>query len=295
MAKINGTYVSLHEEGGGSPYYTEGLEFEHTLCLADCFEKTGGLDQSDTYQFKGIPFENKEASEAKMRETEALFDGKIPAKTLLFTESNSAHHLTYFYVKEAKKSLSDNDKLLVINFDQHLDTGSSDSAFYCGSWGGNRICQAVGCDYLAVGPKYIGRTDFGSLAEYFEYKKQNAGKPAHPYAVKLYTSDGSVVSCEAASPQSLYDRYDKIYVTVDMDVLTCGEDLKRTNWGSGNMSLNQLKSLLSELPANKLIAADITGFPPVNSEKAENFKELLSSYIDEIRELSEILRAHLDA
>lgn len=260
MAKINGTYVSLHEACDDYPYYKGNLEFNDTLCLADYFEKAGSLDRSDTYQFRGIDFTNKEASASKIPETEALFAGRIPDKALLFTESNSAHHLTYFYVKKAARHLLNGDKLLVVNFDQHEDTGGNDSIFYCGSWGGNRICNTVGCDYLVVGK------DMGTA--------------------KLYTGEGHGTSYPTDSLTSIYEKYNKIYVTVDMDVLTCGSDVKRTNWSSGNMTLEQLGERLAELPANKLIAADITGFPPVNSEKYERGHELLNSYINDIRDTS---------
>lgn len=286
MARINGTYVSLHEACDDYPFYKGNLEFNGTLCLADYFEKVGSYDTSDTYQFRGITYTNKELSAPKIPETEALLAGIIPDKALLFTESNSAHHLTYFYVKEAARHLLDGDKLLVVNFDQHEDTGGNDSIFYCGSWGGNRICNAVGCDYLVVGPKYVDRTVFGNLKEYFEYKEQNAKKTKPAYAANLYTRDGGVIDCAATAMQDLYARYDKIYVTVDMDVLTCGSDVTRTNWGSGNMTLEQLGEHLAELPGNKLIAADITGFPPVNSEKYECGHDLLNSYINDIRDTS---------
>lgn len=266
MAKINGTYVSLHEKSDDYPYYKGNLEFDANLCLADFFEKTGGFDKPDTYQFKGVPFTDIEKSNPKKSDMEEFFSGKFPYKTLLLTESNSAHHLTYFYVKEILKKLPPDQtegKLLVVNFDQHEDTGSGLGAFYCGSWGGNSICNAAGCDYLIVGK------DTGTA--------------------RLCTGEGTGTSVSADSLTNIYNNYNKIYVTVDMDVLTCGEDLKRTNWGSGNMTLNELKERLAEIPAGKLICADITGFPPVDSGKLENFHALFDSYINDICETAEIL------
>lgn len=289
MAKINGTYVSLHESSDNYPYYTGALEFRDTLCLAGHFFKKGPIDESDTYDF--IPLSNEEdniPSQQKAR-IEAVLCGMLPDKALFFTESNSAHHMTYFYVKEAAKHIAPEEKLLVVNFDQHEDSGSENSYFYCGSWGGANICKAAGCDYLVVGPKYIDTSRFNSLAEYMEYKRQNAGQPKPAYTAKLFTRDGAMISCAPEALGEIYGRYDKIYVTVDMDVLTCAEDLRRTNWKSGNLALLQIRKHLAEIPADKLIAADITGFPPVDSYKLENYRELIDSYIEDIRSAAEIL------
>ena len=289
MAKINGTYLSLHENSDNYPYYKGNLEFRDTLCLAGHFIKNGSIDKSDTYDFKILPNDEDNKPDKQKARIEAVVCGMLPDKTLFFTESNSAHHMTYFYVKEAAKRVAPEEKLLVVNFDQHEDTGSPNAYFYCGSWGGANSCSAARCDYLIVGQTYAERTNFSNPAEYLEYKRQTAGQPKPAYMAKLFSRDGSVKRCAAENLSEVYARYNKIYVTVDMDVLTCGEDLKRTNWGSGNLVTDALRAHLAEIPDNKLIAADITGFPPVDSYKLENYRELIDSYIDDIRDVSAVL------
>lgn len=289
MPKINGTYVSLHENSDNYPYYKGELEFRDTLCLAGHFDKKGSADSSDSYDFRILPDEEDNKPDKQKTRIEAVVCGMLPDKALFFTESNSAHHLTYFYVKEAAKRVAPEEKLLVVNFDQHEDTGSETSRFYYGSWGGLNICGAAGCDYLAVGPKYLERTNFSSLAEYMEYKRQTAGQQRPAYMAKLFTRDGAVIRCATENLSEVYSRYSKIYVTVDMDVLTCGEDARRTNWSSGYMTLETLRERLTELPSEKLIAADITGFPPADSYKLENHRELIGSYIDDILNVSAAL------
>lgn len=286
VAKINGTYFSLHRqiERFLYPYYKEGLEFREEIKLADYFSKPAPYCDSLSYSLTGPKTEAE-----LIEDMERLLTDRVPDKSLFFNESNSAHHLTYFYVKEAAKRVAPEEKLLVVNFDQHEDTGSETSRFYCGSWGGLNICGAAGCDYLAVGPKYLERTNFSSLAEYMEYKRQTAGQQRPAYMAKLFTRDGAVIRCATENLSEVYSRYSKIYVTVDMDVLTCGEDARRTNWSSGYMTLETLRERLTELPSEKLIAADITGFPPVDSYKLENHRELIGSYIDDILNVSAAL------
>lgn len=294
MAKINGTYVSLHESSDSYPYYKGALEFRDTLCLAGHFFKKGPIDESDTYDFIPLPNKEDNMSSRQKARIEAILCGMLPDKALFFTESNSAHHMTYFYVKEAAKHIAPEEKLLVVNFDQHEDSGSENSYFYCGSWGGANICKAAGCDYLVVGPKYIDTTKFNSLAEYMEYKRQSTGQSKPAYAAKLYTRDGAMISCAPEALSDIYGRYDKLYATVDMDVLTCAEDLKRTNWKSGYLAPLQLRAHLAEIPAGKLIAADITGFPHVDSEKLENHRELIDSYIGDISAVAAVLCERMD-
>ena len=70
------------------------------------------------------------------------------------------------------------------------------------------------------------------------------------------------------------NKYDKLYLTVDMDVLSSpaagslssGDPKstpKRTNWQDGDVTISTLDEWLRLVPGNKIAAADITGFPPM--------------------------------
>ncbi|MDE6699234.1 MAG: hypothetical protein K2J91_07150 [Lachnospiraceae bacterium] len=269
MPKINGTYVSLHKQTGRFPYpyYKGGLEFKNNEYY-DFLIKNYFDDSPESYEIKGLaktagPNEIKEY----IAEIETKFKDKITEKSLMFTESNSAHHMTYFYVKELAGRLGEGEKLLIINFDQHKDYGSPNGKFFCGSWG-SYISSAIGCDYVVVG----------------------AGKNGGIISIK---SDGTEREYPVEElDKCLRERHSdctKIYVTVDMDILTNSISLKRTNWGSGKMPPLYLRNILKTLPAEKIISADITGFPPVNSQKLDNNLELLNSYVDDIRVIAELL------
>lgn len=283
MAKINGIYYALHEQIGRFvyPYYKGGLEFRETVSLADAVKKNGSNDTSETYDIMGLVAEkDAETVKAKKGAFEKRFENIFPSKPLLLTESNSAHHLTYFYVKEIAKQLkkSGDHKLLVINFDQHEDYGSTGAEFFCGSWG-SRIVADIPCDYIAVGVGEKGKIsswkhDVSGVSKVEFLPEEPGESPADRLAKILSERHGD---CE------------KIYVTVDMDVLTCSGTLKRTNWGSGKLTMSELKDCLEILPEDKMVAADITGFPPVDRTKLDEQLDLLNSYTENIKETAEVL------
>ncbi len=288
MAKINGTYYALHQQIGRFvyPYYKGALEFRETVNLAEDVKKTGSNDTPDTYDIKETYMErNPGVLKAKIEAFEGKFENKIPYRSLLLTESNSAHHLTYFYVKEIAKQLkkSGDHKLLIINFDQHEDYGSVEGRFFCGSWG-SRIVADIQCDYIAVG--------VGPKGEISSWRFDRNSGELSVDRLKESPAEGPEESSVARLARLLAERHsdcDKIYVTVDMDVLTCTGDLKRTNWGSGNLKMVELKDYLESLPEDKMVAADITGFPPVDATKLDGQSELLNSYTENIKETAEIL------
>ncbi len=106
MAKINGTYVSLHESSDSYPYYKGALEFRDTLCLAGHFFKKGPIDESDTYDFIPLPNKEDNMSSRQKARIEAILCGMLPDKALFFTESNSAHHMTYFTAVRGEERIS---------------------------------------------------------------------------------------------------------------------------------------------------------------------------------------------
>lgn len=281
MAKINGTYVSLHENDSNYPYYKGSLEFRDTLCLAEHFVKTGSTCASDTYTFTDIPKNGGAAEITRESLIEAALSGKFTDKTLFFTESNSAHHLTYFYVKEAAKHLNP-EELLVVNFDQHLDAGAENNPLYCGSWGGRYICSAVGCDYLVVGPK-----NSKDVLKRFDPKFVG---PTYDAALYSNCNKDKILWFTNEELTNICTNYNKIYVTVDMDILTNSASPKRTNWGPGYLNdCGPLINFLNLLPAEKIIAADITGFPPVDTNQDRETLAMLESYIADIRKTAEAL------
>lgn len=260
MAKINGTYFPLHRQIGNFlyPYYRGGLEFSEEKSLADYFSKPSPYYDSLSYSLTGL-----ESEAALMAKTERLFTDKVPDKSLFFNESNSAHHLTYFLTKEAARRLAD-AKLLVVNFDQHMDYGSPSGRFFCGSWG-SRVC-AAGCDYLVVGSNRRA-TSFKA--------KESAGR-----AYDLT----QLADCI----QKRHGDCAKIYVTVDMDVLENPAAPRRTNWNPGSLDFPALARLLDSLPADRITAADITGFPPVADKDSETLTAF-EPYVKDIEKTAEIL------
>lgn len=261
VAKINGTYFSLHRQIGRFlyPYYKEGLEFREEMNLADYFSKPAPYYDSLSYSFTGL-----EPEEEHMANMEHMFVDIVPDKSLFFNESNSAHHLTYFLANEAARRLG-SAKLLVINFDQHMDFGTPTGRFFCGSWG-SRICNS-GCDYMVVGCN------------------------RRVTSFKAGEKTGKVYDLTQLS-ECITKRHGdcvKIYVTVDMDVLENPASPKRTNWNPGLIDRDSFIGLLTSLPADKITAADITGFPPVNTNLPEEALNRLRPYAEDVRLTAEIL------
>lgn len=249
MSKINGTFLKLHDQVGKfPPQYYNTNEFDRTISLVDCVTE-GCSERSDTYKF---------SSDDEIRSRIGAID---PAdKELFFVESNSAHHLSAFLAQSAIDNMPKDDDgktpgALVVNFDQHDDHGTPGSKLFCGNWSGH-----VSCDYLVIGLK--NKTE----AHFYKYGESKYTV----YTLEQY--------------KDLFEDYEQIYVTVDMDVLTNGAS-KRTNWGAGDMTKEKLIELLSDLPGDKLVAADITGFPPNKNGDADE----LASYINDITDTAKAL------
>ncbi len=254
MPKINGTFICLHSCSRVlSPYYNT-LEFADRLCLADCF-RNGNPPFRDSY----IAMNRDEI-------TRRLLTGGVLGK-LFFVESNCAHNVSYFLSECAHEQLhlEEGQKFLIVNFDQHEDYENVSDEILCSNWGAN-ICQALRCDYLIVGRKT--KKD-ALLIKYVE-----GAKPARQ--THKPTEINNIIS-----------EYAKIYVTVDMDVLS-GTDanIQRTNWMHGDIKINDLCSWLGGLPTDKIVAADITGFPPKHDKKNEPVPaakiSVLDGYIQDI-------------
>lgn len=260
MSKLNGNFISLHRisklKWPPAQYYNT-LEFERHLGLEDCFGE-GCAASSATYKLNNQP-----EVERRLRESGALNE-------LFFVESNSAHHISRFIAKAAYDEYvnvmrATNPKFLIVNFDQHDDYGvkKEDKDLFCGNWGAY-ISAEIRCDYLVIGRKF----EKGIL--YCPYNKDKETYSLADDVDKL---------------NELYASYDKIYVTVDMDVLNSAPFVpketaaKRTNWGHGDMNIDMLEGLITQIPVNKIIAADITGFPPIPQSGMENQAD---SYISDI-------------
>lgn len=267
MPKINGTFICLHScNSAFSPYYNP-LEYAERLCFADCFDG-GRPPSSETYSII-----NPSRLERSFGELEAQ-------NKLFFTESNSAHHISYYIAMRVFEQLRASEetpqKYLVVNFDQHQDYGTMEGKFFCGSWG-CRVTNHLRADYFIIGEKT--RVD------------------SHLYHCDPCEKTLNYTSSSAADLEKIMakiNEYDKIYVTVDMDVLIAPDDtIQRTNWKRGNLQPNTLMELLSRLPAEKIAAADITGFPPKNmlsgSPVPQSKQDRLDSYIKDIESAAQAL------
>lgn len=277
MPKMNGIYFALHKQVGRFlyPYYKGDLTFQEERNLSEYFTKKGDPSTSESYFLKGAEADKRPPeSEAAIGTMAEHFSGQVPDKSLFFVESNSAHHMTYFLAGEAARRLGEGEKLLVINFDQHEDFGSAQGRFFCGSWG-SYLMEKIHCDYVVVG---------ATEEEITSYKYGEKG-------CRKYNLEQMKECLEQRHGDCT-----KIYVTVDMDVLENDKDvfennkeLKRTNWGSGNMPYNNLEMLLDKLPAEKITAADITGFPPVGMNCPRSKLSAYAPYIADIRNTAGVL------
>lgn len=265
MAKINGNFIALHEPPGKLgwplPEYHNTLEFGRGLLVSGCF--TGGTGKSSS----SYNLCNREELERRLWEAGTLGE-------LFFVESNSAHHISMFIAKCAYEEFNSEaetpiSKFLIINFDQHEDYGSEDSELFCGNWGAHSS-KELQCDYLIIG------------------RKQKKDAVYYPYG-------GSKTIYSLEKDFDIFDelcsRYDKIYVTVDMDVLNSypffeRDVAKRTNWNHGDKGIGFIETLISRIPSDKIIAADITGFPP---KPKEDKTEEADVYLLDIIRISNIL------
>lgn len=269
MPRMNGIYFTLHKQVGRFlyPYYKGDLTFQEERNLSEYFTKKGDPSTSESYFLKGAEEDKRPPeSEAAIETMAEHFSGQVPDKSLFFVESNSAHHMTYFLAGEAARRLGEGEKLLVINFDQHEDFGSAQGRFFCGSWG-SYLMEKIHCDYVVV----------GASNKITSYKYGEKG-------CRKYNLEQMKECLEQRHGDCT-----KIYVTVDMDVLENDIAFKRTNWNPGTMPFDILNGLLISLPAEKITAADITGFPPIKREWLEDNPEVYNSYIADIRNTAGIL------
>ena len=244
-SQLDGVFIRVHKISelniselltypfNGVSYYNL-FTYREELDLREYFG-TGQPESPDSYKI--LPKNDKGDKERLEKKIAEKLDSLQNGKKLFFIESNSAHHVSYFL---AKNYLTDGaDTSITINFDQHSDTGSNTSKdFFCSTWGGDRLKEDNVSQYLVVCAQ--NRSNYAVSSK-------------NDFLTKL-------------------KNYSKIYVTVDMDVLTKGykdPNIKRTNWGHGNLTIDQLKELLNALPDNKIVAADITGFPPYVPESNE--------------------------
>ncbi|MCH5273427.1 MAG: arginase family protein [Lachnospiraceae bacterium] len=209
-------------------------------------------------------------------DVQTAFNGVDPLSKLFFVESNSAHHITKFIVQRtyarliSQGKINAGKKILVVNFDQHEDFEGANGKLLCSNWGAHLCSETSEADYMAIGLSQNRRVIFW----------ENCGTEVTRRTIN--EADTSLTG--------IYDKYDAIYVTVDMDVLV-GENATRTNWRDGFMPLDELTALLNALPAGKIFAADITGFPPLQAKKSTiPFNDnILDSHITDITTVKSIL------
>lgn len=200
--------------------------------------------------------------------------------SLVITESNCAHHLSYFLIRKAYKALleskraDDRAKILVVNFDQHEDFGKYTDVFYCGNWG-SRIFEEKGFDFMSVGCCENERV-------YARIQRHNDS--AADFKLDYFEDF-----------LNIYAYYDKIYVSVDMDVLTGSYKCLRTNRTNGELTANHLRTLLRQIPTHKVFAADISGLPPIREKtvnKRANIDDI-ESYVFDVKTAANILLGKL--
>ncbi len=200
--------------------------------------------------------------------------------TVVINESNCAHHLSYFLISKAYRALleskqaDDRSKILVVNFDRHEDFGNYSDVFFCGNWG-SRVFEEKGFDFMSVGCCENDRV-YARLWQQNETPK-NFGQDDFEEFYKIY------------------ECYDKIYVSVDMGVLTGSYKCLRTNRTNGELTANRLRVMLRQIPTHKLFAADIAGLPPVG-EKTPNRvsnSDDMEEYVLDVKLVADILLGKL--
>lgn len=200
--------------------------------------------------------------------------------SVVINESNCAHHLSYFLIRKAYRELlesrqaDDRSKILVVNFDQHEDFGNYSDVFFCGNWG-SRIFEEKGFDFLSVGCCEKDRV-YARLWQHSECP-EDFGTDSFEEFSKIYTY------------------YNKIYVSVDMDVLTGSYKCLRTNRTNGELTANRLRVLLRKIPAHKLFAADITGLPPIGRKtyNRRSSSDDIEAYMFDVKTAADILLGKL--
>lgn len=211
-----------------------------------------------------------------------LLDPIDSLHTVVINESSCAHHLTYFLIRKAYRALieskraDERSRILVINFDQHEDFGNCGDVFFCGNWG-SRIFEEKGVDFMSVGIVEDDRV-------FARIRRHNR-----------IAEDISLDHLEEL--HKLYAQYDKIYVSVDMDVLTGSYRCLRTNRTNGELTANRLRVLLRQVPTHKVFAADITGLPPIGEKTANRRASIddIEAYIFDVRTTANILLGKLNS
>ena len=199
---------------------------------------------------------------------------------VVLIESNCAHHLSYFLIGKAYQALleskraDDRSRVLVINFDQHEDFGNHTDVFFCGNWG-SRIFEEKGFDFMSVG----------------------CCEGEHVYA-RIYRHAAAVEDFRLDHFEDflkIYAKYEKIYVSVDMDVLTGSYKCRRTNRTNGELTANHLRTLLRQIPTHKLFGADIAGMPPIGGKTVNRRAngDDIDAYLFDVRAAANILLGKL--
>lgn len=211
-----------------------------------------------------------------------LLDPIDSLHTVVINESSCAHHLSYFLIRKAYRALietkqaDERSEILVINFDQHEDFGNYSDVFFCGNWG-SRIFEEKGVDFMSVGIVEDDRV----LAR---IRRHNCA----PEDISLDRLD---------ELHKIYAQYNKIYVSVDMDVLTGSYRCLRTNRTNGELTANKLRLLLRQIPTHKVFGADITGLPPIGAKTVNRRAsgDDVETYIFDVRTTANILLGKLNS
>lgn len=199
---------------------------------------------------------------------------------VVINQSSCAHHLSYFLIRKAYRALveskqaDERSRILVINFDQHEDFGNYTDVFFCGNWG-SRIFEDTGVDFMSVG--------------IIENDRVFARLRRHNHVAEDISLD------HPEELHKIYAQYDKIYVSVDMDVLTGSYRCLRTNRTNGELTANRLRALLRQIPTHKVFAADITGLPPIGEKTVNRRSSVddIEAYLFDVRTSANILLGKL--
>lgn len=199
--------------------------------------------------------------------------------SLVITESNCAHHLSYFLIRKAYKALleskraDDRAKILVVNFDQHEDFGKYTDVFYCGNWG-SRIFEEKGFDFMSVGCCENERV-------YARIQRHNDS--AADFKLDYFEDF-----------LNIYAYYDKIYVSVDMDVLTAVISVCEPTEQTASLPLIICAPFCGKSPRTRF-SPRISPLPPIGEKtvnKRANIDDI-ESYVFDVKTAANILLGKL--
>lgn len=246
-------------------------------CKPDFTDKTISLQKLCTGGSASLPHSYNILNESEIM---VKLDPIDSLHNVVINESNCAHHLSYFLIRKAYRALieskraDERSRILVINFDQHEDFGNNTDVFFCGNWG-SRIFEEKGFDFMSVG----------------------CCEGERVYArIRRHNSVSEDIGLDHSEDfYKIYARYDKIYVSVDMDVLTGSYKCLRTNRTNGELTANRLRTLLRQIPTHKVFAADITGLPPVGEKTVNRRANIddVEAYLFDVKTASDILLGKL--